>query len=358
MHSLQGTYPGWLLDDQRVSIQGWTEATFVGASASGSLLPFGFNYRGNELNVQQNWLRIERLVDRSANGPTFGFRSDTILPGLDYRFTLPRGLFDSQLTANDGSPNLYGIDPVQFYAEAYFPHIGRGLDVKLGRFFCQYGFESIDTTQNPLASHAYTFIYDPFTHTGVMGTLQITDAWSVQSGIETGSDIFIAPPANPTYMGSVKWAPPNGRNSVLLSVIAGKGRFDQAQNFNNPDIVDLVFTHKFNDRLTYALDALFGFQTNVPDIGTATWFDATQYLTWTFSPRLSGTVRLEFFDDVDGQRTGFPGLYTALTAGLNFKPHRALMLRPEVRYDYNDESRPYQGHHGLFTATLDLVLRW
>src|SRR5207249_2975226 len=112
MQSLQGTYPGWLLDGHRISIQGWTDTNFVAASSSGSLLPFGFNYRGNEFSLQQNWIRIERPVDQSANGPTFGFRSDTILPGLDYRFTIARGLLDGQLTANDGMPNLYGIDPV------------------------------------------------------------------------------------------------------------------------------------------------------------------------------------------------------------------------------------------------------
>ncbi len=50
--------------------------------------------------------------------------------------------------------------------------------------------------------------------------------------------------------------------------------------------------------------------------------------------------RLEFFDDVQGQRTGFAGLYTAGTAGLTYKPRPWLWLRPEVRVDYNGESRP------------------
>src|SRR5437773_2063589 len=82
-------------------------------------------------------LRVERMIDDKATTPTWGFRSDTILPGTDYRFTLARGLFDRQLSANRGAPSLYGIDPIQFYGELYLPQVGRGLDVKVGRFFAQ-----------------------------------------------------------------------------------------------------------------------------------------------------------------------------------------------------------------------------
>src|SRR5439155_18196218 len=71
----------------------------------------------------------------------------------------------------------------------------------------------------------------------------------------------------------------------------------------------------------------------------AHWFCVVNYLTYAFTPRLSGTTRLELFDDEQGQRTGFAGLYTALTAGLSFRPHKDVIFRPEVRYDYNEEPR-------------------
>jgi hypothetical protein len=280
------------------------------------------------------------------------------LPGIDYRFTVARGLFSGQLTADEGQPNKYGIDPIQFYAEAYLPTVARGMDIKVGRIFCQYGAESNDAPPNALASHSYVFIYDPFTHTGVMSTTQLTPAWSVQLGIIMGPDVFIDPAASPYSMFSVKWAPPNGRDSILFSGLLGSGRFDVARRFNNPNILDAVYVHTFSSRLTYTLDALVGYETNVPDIGSATWFGLANYLTYRFTPRLTGTTRLEFFDDSDGNRTGFKGLYTALTAGLNFQPRKAIIFRPELRYDYNDESRPFEGKHGLFTATTDVIVRW
>jgi hypothetical protein len=359
MRELQGTWPGVCLDGERVSISGWTDMSFTVSSADHSNLPMGFNYRANEFLLQQNWLRLERAVVTSGTTePTFGFRSDTILPGSDYRFTLPRGIFNHQLVGDNGQPELYGIDPIQFYAEAYFPTIAQGLDVKVGRIFCQYGVEANDAPSNALWSHAYTFIYDPFTHTGFMSTVKLTDAWSVQGGMMLGSDIFIDPADEPTGMGSVKWAPPDGRNSVLFSVIIGSGRFNQARNFHNPEVFDLVYTHKINARLSYSFESLFGFTTHVPDIGTADWFGILNYLTYDFTPKLRGTTRLEFFDDAQGQRTGFAGLYTAATVGLQFQPRKAITFRPELRYDYNDETRPFEGKHGLFTAGSDLILRW
>jgi hypothetical protein len=189
-------------------------------------------------------------------------------------------------------------------------------------------------------------------------TLKLTDAWSVQNGVVTGCDVFFGPAVNPCYIGSVKWAPPTGRDSVLVSVILGSGRFDQAEAFHNPEIFDMVFTHKFSTRLTYALDALYGFTTNVPDIGFANWWATVHYLSYVLTPRLTAVSRLEFFDDIQGQRTGFPGLYVAPTVGVNFKANKFVVVRPEVRFDYNTESRPFEGKHAVATATLDMVARW
>ncbi len=320
---------------------------------------WGFNYLANQLALQQNWLRFERpVVMTGTTEPTFGFRCDTILPGVDYRFTLDRGLFDRQLTANNGQPNTYGIDPIQFYGEAYFPTVGRGLDVKVGRFFSQYGIEGNDAVSNILASHSYTMIYDPFTNTGVLSTWTLTDAWSFQVGAVLGSDIFIDPADKPTAIGSIKWAPPNGRDSVLLSFIAGPGRFDTRHHFDNPNILDLVYTHQFSPRLNESFEALAGYEDGVPGIGSAHWFGAVNYLNYTLSPRLSATSRLECFDDAQGQRTGFEGVYTAITTGLSFRPRPAIIFRPEVRYDYNGQSHRLRVNMAFFTATADVILRW
>src|SRR5262245_45652252 len=94
MKTLQGTWPGWVLDENRLRVWGWTDVSFTASTAEHNQLPMGFNYLANQFLLQQNWLRVERTVVTSGTTvPTFGFRSDTILPGTDYRFTLARGVF-------------------------------------------------------------------------------------------------------------------------------------------------------------------------------------------------------------------------------------------------------------------------
>jgi hypothetical protein len=359
MKALQGTWYGSLLDGNRMQVYGWADVSFTASSDRHTNLPMGFNYLANQFLLQQNWIRFERTVVTSGTTePTFGFRSDWILPGADYRFTAARGLFSGQLTANDGLPNTYGIDPIQFYVEGYFPTVGRGLDVKLGRFFAQVGVEANDAPSNALFSHSYTFIYSPFTHTGLLATLKLTDAWTVYGGLVLGSDVFIDPAAEPTFMGGVKWAPPQGRDTVALNVMLCNGRFNVAEQFYNPNLFELIWTHRLNARLTSTLHTMFAYQTDVPDLGFIWSMGVVNYLTYTFTPRLSGTTRLEFYNDAQGQRTGFEGLYTALTAGVSFSPRKTITIRPELRYDYNGQSPAFEGHHGLFTAATDLILRW
>ncbi|MGH7173594.1 MAG: outer membrane beta-barrel protein, partial [Gemmataceae bacterium] len=260
MRALQGTWMGVGLEEERMQIYGWTQANFTASTDQSSNLPYGMNYKANQFLLEQNWLRIDRaVVSTGTSEPSFGFRSDWILPGSDYFFTLPRGLFNNQLTANNGQPNLYGIDPVQFYAEAYFPTIAQGMDVKVGRFFSLFGVEQIPAVDNPLISHAYTFIYNPFTQTGIVTTTKLSNAVSVQAGLVMGNDNIAAITASPTFIGNIKWVSPDQRNSLLLNIIADRGRFDQQNNFHNPEIVDLIATHKINSSMVYTLESLYGF---------------------------------------------------------------------------------------------------
>jgi hypothetical protein len=358
MQALQGTWEGAQLDENRLSISGWIDASFTGSTDHGTNLPMGFNYLPNDFALQQAWFRFDRpVVTSGTTDPTFGFRSDWVV-GIDYRFILARGLFSNQLTADHGNPDTYGFDPVQFYGEAYFPTVAQGMDVKVGRFFALYGVETIDAPSNYFLSHSYTDIYDPYTHTGIVTTTKLSDAWTVQAGLVLGSDDFIDPVDNPTFIGSVKWTASDQRDTVLFNAILDDGRFNQARDFHNPELFDLIYTHKFSDRFTYLSEALFGFTTNVPAIGTAEWFGLPNYFNYQWTPRLATNLRLEIFDDIQGQRTGFPGLYEDVTASVSFQPIKAVTIRPELRFDYQDESAPFEGKHWLFTASTDMILRW
>lgn len=351
MRALQGTWLGVSLEDERLQIYGWTQGNFTASTDRNSNLPYGMNYKANQFLLEQNWLRIDRAVVTSGTSdPSFGYRFDGILPGSDYFFTAARGISTQQ--------GLYGFDPVEFFVEAYFPTIAQGFDVKVGRFFSLFGVEQIPAVDNPFVSHAYAFIYNPFTQTGIVTTTKFSNSISAQAGLVMGNDNINSVTAYPTFIGNIKWTNPDQRNSLLFNVIIDRGRFDQQHNFHNPEIADLIATHKINSSLLYTFEGLYGFTTNVPDIGFANWMHILNYLTYNVTEQVNTAARFELFDDFQGQRTGFPGLYIAPAGVVAYRPVKWLQLRQEIRYDYNTQTAPFEGKHGLFTATSDFIVRW
>jgi hypothetical protein len=308
MRSLQGTDVGDLLDRSRISISGWSGNTFTAATQTQGNLLTGLAFRPNQYLLQQNWLRIDRPVNRDTNEPDFGLRIDGILPGSDYRFTIAKGLFDSQLTANGGQPNLYGFDLPQFYGEVRLPRVCDGLTVRVGRFAAPYGIDSMASVENLLSSRSYTDFYDPFTYTGVLTALAPNETWTLQNGVVLGPDIFFSPAARVSYVGTAQWAPPGERGSVQLSVLLTPWRFNVIDRVNMESYVDLVWSYRLGSTRSCGGEALFGWQAGVPGIGTATWYGLQGYLRQALDSRTDLIARIEFFHDLQGQRTGFPGL--------------------------------------------------
>lgn len=56
--ALQGTWPGWLLDGNKLQLYGWVDSAVTARSARYYQMPMGFNYRANEVHVQQAWARF------------------------------------------------------------------------------------------------------------------------------------------------------------------------------------------------------------------------------------------------------------------------------------------------------------
>ncbi|HUR55593.1 MAG TPA: outer membrane beta-barrel protein, partial [Gemmataceae bacterium] len=160
------------------------------------------------------------------------------------------------------------------------------------------------------------------------------------------------------YLGAVAWAPPESKTTARVAAILGYGKFDRSNNFNNPNLIDYVFTHKLTDKLTYAFEFLYGWQNDVPDVGYAKWYHFVNYLTYKFDDKWSTTGRVEFFDDVDGNRTGFKGFYNSYTLGVTWKPCDAIMIRPEVRYDRCLNNTPFDGQKDFFGGMINAIFLW
>lgn len=342
----------------QLHLSGWIDASYTASTDRVDQLPMGFNYRANEFLLQQNWVRFERAVDKESADPTFGFLSDTILPGSDYRFTLPAGLFQRQLTARNGTPSLYGIDPVRFFAEGYFPGIFQGVDVQIGRFYAPWGIEAVNAPSNTFLSHTYTFVYDPFTQVGAMATTKFNDQWSSQSAAVIGNDEFFTPGNQLKYSGNLQWVARDKKDTLRFSTILGSPRYRARYHLDNLNLFELIYSHQFTPEVKYTFAATFGYQTGVPSLGTADWIGYQNYLTKQLSQRLTAALRVELFDDYKGQRTGFAGLYAAVTGGIQIQLTERIRFRPELRFDNNDRSRPFEGKHSVFTAASDVIVRW
>ena len=349
------TAGGQRLLDNGWSIFGWVNFGYQGSTASGSNLPVAFDDRANEFLGYQNWLDINKGIDTSKNEFQLGGRLAIILPGTDARFTLPRGLNnDSQAT------DLYPIDPIYQYIEAFLPNLGgKGSTLKVGRFGTLIGYEVVDAAFTPFVSKSYNFQYNPFTHTGALLTTQLTDEFQIYNGAVTGSDIYYDPAAQFTYLGGFKYTPECGKGSIGFNTVITDPTYDAVEDVAHYNSYNIVAVRQLSDDLEYVLDATFSHGENFPDIpGTSYWYGFANYFNYALTDNVTSNWRIELFDDVQGARTGFEGLYFETTYGLSIAATDSIIFRPYVRYDYNGYSRPFEGDHHLFHGGFDMILRY
>jgi hypothetical protein len=355
--SIAETRLGQILDQNGIVIQGWTQGSYNVSTASQQNAPVFMIDKANQFQLNQNYLHIEKTLDTSKKEFQLGFLTDWILPGSDARTTIVRGLWFDQVQRGE----QYPIDPFQFYAQAFLPGIGDGTTVKLGRFATHCGYELVQAPDTPFVSRSYLFQYNPFTHTGVYATTALGDNWTVGYGAATGTDTFIDERTNRfTFLGSLKWAPKDGKTTAAVNVVLTDPSFIEDQNFQLYNFYELLVTHKVTDKLTYVLDAAYSHMDNFPAgaAGTVHWYGAANYLIYAHNDCVTSTLRAEVFNDQQGARTGFAGLYSEVTYGMAFKVADGLIIRPSVRYDNNSKTEVWEGNQNLLTGTLDVIIRW
>lgn len=351
---LESTACGKTLADRGVSIYGWAAMNYTASSTSRSNGPITFNDQANAFQLNQVWATVAKSIDTSKKEVQIGYNF-SFLYGQDYRFTLPRGLFTDQVK----DQRQFGYDLVYHYGEVFMPNLGgEGTTMRVGRWGTHCGYEVIDAVNTPFLSKSYNFQYNPFTHTGVNFYTQINENLSVQNGVVTGSDVWIDQAARATYIGSIKYAPKDGKGSLAFNTVIGPGEFLANENFTHYNLFNLLGTYNINDKLTYVMDATFSYADGFTGVGSANWFGVANYLAYKVNDKLTSNLRVELFNDEKGVRTGFEGLYTDVAWSLNYVPKDWLLVRPFVRYDYNSESTPFEGDRDLFTGGLELILRY
>ncbi len=174
-------------------IYGWVEIGGNGSTNNksnatkgiASNAPAAYDVYANTMQLDQAAVYFERLEDTAQDKHfDWGYRI-SLLYGTDYRFTTSHGLLSQQLLVKNAQ---YGFDPVMFYYDAYFPKVGKGMVVRVGRYISLPDIEAQLAPNNYSYSHSILYTYDCYTQLGVNATVKLSDHWTVQGGLSPGCD--------------------------------------------------------------------------------------------------------------------------------------------------------------------------
>ncbi len=360
MSAIYGNKDGDAWKRSHVKIYGWFNGGFnVSSSNKGKFAnaPTSYYVSPNTVTADQEVLFVERLPDTVQTSHfDWGFRL-TQLYGQDYRYTTAHGYFSQQLLQKN---NLYGYDPVMMYVDLYYPHVAQGLNIRMGRYISLPDIEAQLSPNNYTYSHSLLYTVDPYTQTGIMGTLRLKPTVLVQAGFSGGNDV--APwtkDATPTFTACVSVTFRNGKDNLypcVNSLNGGKYAYNNIQMFVN------TWYHKISPTWHTDTEAYYMYERGVPAIngpitpeiganpaycssGEARCFAPewafVNYVEHEFSKRSSMTLRTDFLNDLKGQRTGYQTKYSEFLAGYNFWVGSTVTIRPEIRYEHSYDAKAY-----------------
>ena len=357
----------------RTKVYGWVSPSGNVSTSRDRNAPETNDIYSNRVELDQAVVYVERLPDSvQRDHVDWGFHL-TAFYGTDYRSTTNKGYFSSQLIDHDRE---YGFDPVLEYVDVYFPHVGEGMNVRVGRFISVPGIEAQLTPNNYMFSHSLLYSVDPFTDTGAIATVRLNERWTVQAEISASHDV--APwtaDAKPAFTGCVDYTTKSVSDNFYL---CANGINDGTYAFNNLQMYDGTWYHKFNKSWHVASEAYVMYQRDVPSVnepivpekGTngavcavglerclAPEWAAVNYVNKELGVRDYLSFRSDFLNDKKGQRTGYAGRYSEGTLSWNHWVGTTVQLRPEVRFDHAWDNAAYDKgrRRNQFTLASDVV---
>jgi len=345
--------------------------------------PASYNQIPNSIQLDQLVTYVERVPDTvQTDHFDWGFRF-TSLYGFNYRFTTADGYFSKQLLTPqaDGTlGNKYGWDPVMVYLDLYFPHVGQGMDVRIGRYISLPDIEAQLAPNNYTYTHSLTYTYDCYTQTGINTTTKLSNHWTFQLGLSSGCDVAAwKKGAEPTVNTCLQYNWREGQDQIYAcanSINSGK------YAYNNLAAYYLTWYHKINAKWHVDFESWYQYQSKTPNIFNAAgqalvqanangaWckqaYEVTCYAPeWSvlgyqnrqLGPKDFISFRDEFFNDLRGQRTGIKGRYVETGLSWNHWIGSTLVFRPELRWEHNFDNPAYDGgnRNSQFMFAADVI---
>ncbi len=292
----------------------------------------------------------------------WGFRFSGIY-GENQRYTTALGMASYQLL---GHNLTNGYDFPMVYGELYVPQVAEGLLIRVGRFISVPDIEAQLAPNNYMYTHSFTYTFDNYTNTGIQTTTALNKNWFVQFGVTVGSDtgpwdwgkkvpnpfpnvvfpgntMLKDPGAKPSYTAGVRWQSDNANDNIYVVADAiNSGTW----GYNNLQWTGITWYHNFNEQWhfsweTYTLgqnkvlnaadpagiiansgwpfNVQNGFKFNAPNFAQcsspyvvtceARVFTSVVYLNYRINGLNNISFRGEFYNDMQGQRTGVKTRY-------------------------------------------------
>ena len=341
-------------------------------------LPSAYDEYPNTVVLDQLAVYYERLADTVQRDHfDYGFRLSGLY-GQDYRFTTAKGMLSQQLLLKNSQ---YGFDPVMFYVDLYFPKLGQGADLRVGRYISLPDIEAQLAPNNYSYSHSILYTYDCYTQTGANLTVKVNDHWTVQGGVSGGCDV----------MPWTSDAKVTGNACVVYSWHDGGDALNVCDNtindgkyaYNNLTAYYATWYHKLGTHWHTDTEGWYQYMRDVPNMWwyntgvamnpvTSPWPETTTngrpggstlnfgavcenpssgyagtHAARCFAPEWAITnymehdfhhgaaslnIRNEVVDDIKGQRTGTPGIFEEHMVGFDFWLGSTVTFRPELSY--------------------------
>jgi hypothetical protein len=400
MAALSNTELGKSMNAGHVQVYGWVN---VGGNLSTNTLkpggnwPSSYMYTPNTVQLDQAVIYVERLPDTvQTDHIDWGFRLSGIY-GENYRYTTAYGLMSYQLLNHN---LVNGVDFPMAYGELYIPQIAQGLLLRFGRFISVPDIEAQLAPNNYMYSHSLTYTFDNYTNTGVQATLAINKNWFLQLGSTIGTEampwhwgqkivnpfpnivypdatMYKDPGAKPSVTAGIRWQSDNGYDNVYLVMDAIN---DGVWGYNNLQWYGITWYHKFNEQWHFSWESYTLSQKNVlnardplgiianggfpfappnmffntPSFAqcsnsnavtcTARALASVMYLNYRATAMDNVSLRLEYYHDEEGQRTGIATRYADVGLGWQHWVSPQIEFRPEVTYYRSFNAYAFNGN--------------
>ena len=324
-----------------ITVSGFVDTAYVyntNHPDSGTNTGRAFDTEANSFGFQAAKLALEKLPAKTGG---VGFRVD-LLMGEDAK------VLNSFTNGFNGDGHF---DLEQGYVDIMAP-VGKGLDIKAGKFTTLQGAEVIESKDNWNFTRSILFGYaEPATHTGVRVSYPILDTLTGYLGVNNGWDTVKDNNKGKSVETSLAWSP---KDWFSLSLSGISGAEEAGNNHSNRNLIDLVATYQPIKALTLKLAADYANEQDLagPD-KNGTWSGVAGYARYDLNDKWSVSNRTEYFADPNGVRVvaGTPVDLWENTSTLELRPYKDLITRLEYRYDHasdqiymvNSKAVDYQG---------------